>query len=89
MTHNAPRVIRLFEILELFRSKCNIYRSCETIDVSVLVHSSQEVYVPIRSLRFLTELVPITGAAEAVAAHHTSVLSPILSLGLSDTYDPW
>jgi len=88
MTHNAPRAIRLFEILELFRSKCNIYRSCKTIDVSVLVHSSQEVYVPIRSLRFLTELVPITGAAEAVAAHHASV-SPILSLGPSGTYDPW
>jgi len=78
MTHNTPSEIRLFEVLELFWGESNIHRSCETIDVGILVHLSQGVHVPIRSLRFFTELVPTTGAAEAVTGYHASVINSIL-----------
>lgn len=83
MTHNTPGKIRLFEVLELFRGEGNIHRSCETSDVGIL-DLPQGVHVPIRSLRFFTELVPTTGAAEAVAGHH--IINSILLF--TDTYDP-
>jgi len=38
MTHNTPSEIRLFEVLEFFWGESNIHRSCETIDVGILVH---------------------------------------------------